>query len=70
MNFAILLIYALMATTTPFDAGTAFLALSVVNILRFPLTMIPFVLTGLIQVRSQSFYLRKFQLVWFKYISF
>lgn len=36
--------------TEPFSAGKAFLVLSVVNILSFPLTMIPFVITGVIQV--------------------
>ncbi|XP_076093492.1 ATP-binding cassette sub-family C member 3-like isoform X1 [Mytilus galloprovincialis] len=49
MNFAILLIYTLTVQTEPFSAGKAFLVLSVVNILSFPLTMIPFVITGVIQ---------------------
>ena len=50
MNFSILLIYTLTSTTEPFNAAKAFLALSVVNVLRFPLTLIPFVITGVIQV--------------------
>ena len=54
MNFSILLIYTLASTTEPFNAEKAFLALSVVNILRFPLTMIPFVITGVIQVRKDQ----------------
>lgn len=56
MNFSILLIYTLASTTEPFNAEKAFLALSVVNILRFPLTMIPFVITGVIQVRKDQEY--------------
>lgn len=50
MNFSILLIYTLTSTTEPFNASKAFLALSVINVLRFPLTLIPFVITGVIQV--------------------
>ncbi|XP_076093490.1 ATP-binding cassette sub-family C member 3-like isoform X1 [Mytilus galloprovincialis] len=62
MNFSILLIYTLTSTTEPFNAAKAFLALSVVNVLRFPLTLIPFVITGVIQAFVSIKRIQKFLL--------
>ncbi|XP_063420619.1 multidrug resistance-associated protein 1-like [Mytilus trossulus] len=61
MNFFMVLIYSFIATH-PYDAERAFLALSVVNVVRGQLTLMPFVIGGVVQTvvslgRIQSFLL-------------
>lgn len=49
------LIYSFIATH-PYDAQRAFLALSVVNVVRGQLTLMPFVIGGVVQVSILSEY--------------
>lgn len=55
MNFFMVLIYSFIATH-PYDAQRAFLALSVVNVVRGQLTLMPFVIGGVVQVSILSEY--------------
>ena len=38
------------------DSQTAFVSIALFNILRFPLAMLPFMITSLVQVRYESFH--------------
>ncbi|XP_021347157.1 multidrug resistance-associated protein 1-like [Mizuhopecten yessoensis] len=49
MNFAILLIYMLADLSQYLDATTAFTIISVVNVIRYPIALSPFVITSCIQ---------------------
>ena len=50
MNYFILLIFTLMTSSSQLSAGRVFVSLSIINTLRFTITMVPFVITGVIQV--------------------
>nr|XP_034320755.1 multidrug resistance-associated protein 1 isoform X2 [Crassostrea gigas] len=50
MNYFILLIFTLMTSSSYLSANKVFVSLSLVNTLRFTVTMVPFVITGLIQM--------------------
>ncbi|KAK3096100.1 hypothetical protein FSP39_023229 [Pinctada imbricata] len=50
MQFSILLLYVLLSTSSYLSASKIFVALSTVNMLRFPLTITPFVISGLTQL--------------------
>nr|XP_022309966.1 multidrug resistance-associated protein 1-like isoform X1 [Crassostrea virginica] len=50
MNYFILLIFTLMTSSSQLSAGRVFVSLSIINTLRFTITMVPFVITGLIQM--------------------
>lgn len=54
MNYFILLIFTLMTSSSYLSANKVFVSLSLVNTLRFTVTMVPFVITGLIQVLQCS----------------
>lgn len=60
MNYFILLIFTLMTSSIYLSANKVFVSLSLVNTLRFTVTMVPFVITGLIQVLQffQRWYLK------------
>ncbi|KAK3095411.1 hypothetical protein FSP39_014366 [Pinctada imbricata] len=50
MQFSILMLYVLLSSSSYLSASKVFTALSTVNILRFSLTMTPFVVTGVTQL--------------------
>ncbi|XP_060602685.1 multidrug resistance-associated protein 1-like [Ruditapes philippinarum] len=49
VNYMLVLVYTLMQSVHYLDAQTAFVVLSLVNILRGPITLTPFVINGVIQ---------------------
>lgn len=49
MNFVLVLIYVLTSTTHSLGAEETFTALSIVNILRYPIALCPFVVNGAVQ---------------------
>lgn len=66
MNFVMVLIYTFVSSH-PFTAKRAFQALSIINILRMPLQLIPFIIGGLVQVRF--LYVANFHQVFWNVIS-
>ena len=51
MNFLILLVYVFSSTGKFLSSQQVFVALSTLNILRFPLYVVPLMITGVTQVR-------------------
>ncbi|XP_045182658.2 multidrug resistance-associated protein 1-like [Mercenaria mercenaria] len=49
VNYMLVLVYTLIKSVHYLDAQTAFVALSLVNILRGPITLTPFIINGVIQ---------------------
>lgn len=60
MNFAILLIYMLVDLSRFLSATTAFTIISVVNVIRYPIALSPFVITSCIQTYVSVDRIQKF----------
>ncbi|XP_061170519.1 multidrug resistance-associated protein 1-like [Saccostrea echinata] len=50
MSYFVLLIFTLMTSGNYLNASKVFVSLSIINTLRFTITMVPFVITGIIQM--------------------
>jgi ATP-binding cassette subfamily C (CFTR/MRP) protein 1 len=53
-------VYVLSSSENVLDAEKAFVSLSLFNILRFPLSMLPMLIANLVQVRNYSLHSQKF----------
>ena len=54
INFVLVMIYVLTSPYHSLNATQAFTALSIVNILRFPIALCPFLVNGAVQVSSNN----------------
>ena len=58
MNFVLVLIYVLTSSTHTLGAEESFTALAIINILRFPVALCPFLVNGGVQVSVEPVILK------------